>query len=147
MKKLTMVDSYSSTDAPCAFAMIPCLERSNTRLSVGSPSLRVSHQSTCPSVDAEKHSVPVLELNQITLYGGSRWLTWSKIIQCSRYVTIFYPSSFQYFLTPSQIWTPHQAWMQLNRWTEENLHCHYLDEMKKKYEQISWKSISFGRCK
>lgn len=30
--------------------------------------------STCPSVDAEKHSVPVLDCNQIAPYTGSRWL-------------------------------------------------------------------------
>lgn len=30
--------------------------------------------STCPSVDAEKHSVPVLDCNQIAPYTGSLWL-------------------------------------------------------------------------
>ena len=31
------------------------------RDSVGSPSLRMSHQNTCPSVLVEKHSAPVLK--------------------------------------------------------------------------------------
>lgn len=30
--------------------------------------------STCPSVEAEKHSVPVLDCSQIAPYAGSRWL-------------------------------------------------------------------------
>lgn len=29
---------------------------------------------TCPSVEAEKHSVPVLACSQIVLYAGSLWL-------------------------------------------------------------------------
>lgn len=29
---------------------------------------------TCPSVDAEKHSVPVFDCSQMVPYTGSRWL-------------------------------------------------------------------------
>lgn len=31
-------------------------------------------EGTCPSVDAEKHSVPVFDCSQMEPYTGSRWL-------------------------------------------------------------------------
>ena len=36
------------------------------RASVGSPRRRVSHQRSCPSVEAETHWLPVLEETQCT---------------------------------------------------------------------------------
>ena len=41
------------------------------RLSVGSPSFLMSHQSTLPSVDTDMHSVPVLDCSQAKSYTGS----------------------------------------------------------------------------
>ncbi len=44
------------------------------RTSVGSAMLRMSHHSTWPSVEQEKHSVPVLDCRKRVLNTGSRWL-------------------------------------------------------------------------
>lgn len=41
------------------------------RLSVGSPSFRMSHHSTLPSVETDMHSVPVLDCSQAKSYTGS----------------------------------------------------------------------------
>lgn len=38
------------------------------------PALSPSLPFTCPSVEAEKHSVPVLDCSQIAPYTGSLWL-------------------------------------------------------------------------
>ena len=38
------------------------------------PGLQRLAARTCPSVDAEKHSVPVFDCSQMVPYTGSRWL-------------------------------------------------------------------------
>lgn len=43
------------------------------RVSAWHPSLPLPF--TCPSVEAEKHSVPVLDCSQMAPYTGSLWLT------------------------------------------------------------------------
>jgi len=58
-----------------AYLMAPrmvSLPRSlRVRLSVGSPSFLMSHQSTLPSVDTDMHSVPVFDCSQAKSYTGS----------------------------------------------------------------------------
>ena len=69
-----MVGSYSSDIAPRALSSRPFFSKSRISVSTGSESFLVSHQSTFPSVEAEKNSVPDFDCNQTVLYAGSRWL-------------------------------------------------------------------------
>ena len=71
---LTIVGSYSKDIEPNAFVGSCFLVGSKYNFSVGSPIFLVSHQRTWPSDEAEKHSVPVLDVIQMALYAGSLWL-------------------------------------------------------------------------
>jgi hypothetical protein len=56
-ERLTIVVSKSSTVPP---TIVPFFSGSKRRLSVGSAIFLISHHSTCPSVDTEKNSHPMI---------------------------------------------------------------------------------------
>lgn len=58
LRILTIVVSKSRAVPP---TIVPFLSASSHMVSEGSLSLRISHHMTCPSVDAEKNSDPVLD--------------------------------------------------------------------------------------
>lgn len=57
----TIVGSYSSAIAPSALVGSCFFVGSRYSFSVGSPIFLMSHHNTCPSEEAEKHSVPVFD--------------------------------------------------------------------------------------
>eukprot|EP00982_Pelagococcus_subviridis_P012922 31200-Pelagococcus_subviridis.AAC.4 len=63
------MDSYSSDTAP---KMVSPFFSFSCSSSTGSPSRRVSHQYTYPSVETENVSVPVLLCSHAMSYTGSR---------------------------------------------------------------------------